>query len=177
MSGRQNPELVASILPDMPLAERTRLWQMKEGRYEDIVMRGVPPVDGLPELLSFCAAKSLLTYVVTNAPKGSCHKTMKSIGIADHFGARVVVAEECNAPKPHPAPYLRSLKLAGVRPEQAIAFEDSPSGTKSATAAGLLTVGMRSTQTDEVLRSAGATFTVANYRDDALLKALSKWVQ
>lgn len=177
MSGRQNPELVASILPSLPLAARTHLWQTKESRYEDIITRGVPPIPGLPDLLTFSRLRDLRTYVVTNAPKGSCHKTMASIGIADHFGSHVVVAEECDAPKPHPAPYLTALKLAGVRPEHAIAFEDSPSGTRSATAAGLLTVGIRSTQSDDALRAAGATFTIADYRDPALHNALSKWLQ
>lgn len=175
MSGRQNPELVASIFPDMPLEEQTKLWTTKEGRYEDIITRGVPPVNGLPALLDFCERKNLVTYVVTNAPKGSCMKTMKSIGISDHFASRVVVAEECERPKPDPAPYLRGLKLADVSPSEAIAFEDSPSGTKSATGAGILTIGMRSTQTDETLRAAGATFTVPDYTAPELLEALSMW--
>lgn len=176
MSGRQNPELVASILPNLPLSARTNIWQTKEHRYEQIISQGVPPIPGLLDLLTFCKANDLRTYVVTNAPKGSCQKTMVSIGIAQHFGAHVVVAEDCQAPKPHPAPYLSAIKLAGVRPEHAIAFEDSPSGTRSATAAGLLTIGMRSTQSDEALRAAGASFTIADYRDPILQKALSKWL-
>lgn len=177
MSGRQNPELVATILPDMPLEEKTKLWTTKEARYEDIIMRGVPPIPGLIDLLDFCKRKNLITYIVTNAPKGSCMKTMKSIGISDYFGTRVVVAEECEKPKPDPAPYLRGLKLAGVSAEEAIAFEDSPSGTASATAAGILTIGMRSTQTDEALRKAGATFTLPDYVAPELHEALSLWTR
>lgn len=176
MSGRQNPELVASLLPSVPLPIRTRLWQAKEARYEDHITRGVPPISGLPDLLAFARAKHLRTYVVTNAPTGSCRKTMAAIGIAEHFGSHVVVAEDCAAPKPDPAPYLTALKLAGVRPDQAVVFEDSPSGTCSAVAAGLLTIGVRSTQTDEALRTAGATLTIGDYRDAVLHKALAKWV-
>lgn len=176
MSGRQNPELVANILPDMPVASRTNLWQTKEARYESIVGKGVDPIPGLIDLLSFCRERGIITYVVTNAPKGSAAKTMKSIGISDHFKERVVVAEECDHPKPHPAPYLRGLESAGVSAHEAIAFEDSPSGTKSSTAAGILTVGMRSTQTHEALRNAGAAFTIPDYTDPALHEALAVWL-
>lgn len=177
MSGRQNPELVASILPHLSLQERTFLWKTKESRYEDVICRGVKPIPGLLELLNYCEKKGIKTFVVTNAPKGSCAKTMKSIGISEHFGSRVVVAEECESPKPHPAPYLRGLKLAGVKADEAIAFEDSPSGATSATAAGLLTIGIRSTQTDEALRAVGASFTVPDYTTPKLLEAIEFWCQ
>ncbi|CAN8065591.1 unnamed protein product [Agarophyton chilense] len=177
MSGRQNPELVAQILPHLPLEEQTRVWQTKESRYEDVISKGVSPIAGLKQILERCNQEGIISYIVTNAPKGTCEKTMESIGITEHFGRRVVVAEECEHPKPHPAPYVRGLELAGVSASEAIAFEDSPSGTTSATAAGLLTVGMRSTQTDEALRSFGAAFTVSDYNDAKLANALSMWLK
>lgn len=176
MSGRQNPELVANILPHLPLSEQTQIWQTKEAHYEEIISRGIPPVPGLPSLLDSCSAKNLITYIVTNAPKGSAAKTLTSIGLAEHFQQRVVVAEECDFPKPHPAPYLRAMELANVPANHAIAFEDSPSGTRSATAAGLLTIGVRSTQSDEVLRKAGAAFTIPDFTAPALEEALRQWL-
>lgn len=176
MSGRQNPELVANILPNLPLSEQTRIWQTKEAHYEEIISRGIPPVPGLPSLLDSCAAQNLTTYIVTNAPKGSAAKTLASIGLAEHFEHRVVVAEECDFPKPHPAPYLRAMELAKVLPHHAIAFEDSPSGTRSATAAGLLTIGVRSTQSDKVLREAGAEFTIPDFTAPVLAEALKQWL-
>lgn len=177
MSGRQNPELVSKILPQLPLHEQTRLWQTKESRYEDVISKGVSPIAGLIELIKRCKQDGIITYIVTNAPKGTCVKTVSSIGITEYFGSHVVVAEECEYPKPHPAPYLRALELAGVSAKEAIAFEDSPSGTRSAIGAGLLTIGMRSTQSDETLRSFGAAFTVRDYNDPKLLSALCMWTK
>lgn len=177
MSGLRNPELVASILPHLPLAERTRIWQTKEARYEDVISQGVPPIPGLIALLHRLEQHTVHRLVVTNSPKGSFQKTMKSIGIAPLFDARaVIVAEECDHPKPHPAPYLRALQQAGVASHEAIVFEDSPSGTTAATAAGILTVGIRSTQSDETLRAAGAAFTIADYTDPVLEEALQQWL-
>lgn len=177
MSGHQNPELVSRILPQLSLQQQTHLWQTKESRYEDVISKGVSPIAGLIDLIKRCKQDGIITYIVTNAPKGTCMKTMLSIGITEYFGSNVVVAEECEHPKPHPAPYLRALELAGVSAKDAIAFEDSPSGTRSATAAGLLTIGMRSTQSDETLRSYGAAFTVRDYNDPKLLSSLSMWTK
>lgn len=177
MSGRQNPELVASILPEFNFEKRRNIWERKEERYEAVITRGVKPIAGLVQLLSFLSHAGIKTYVVTNAPVFACHLTMESIGIKSHFEDRVICAEECTHAKPHPAPYLRGLELAGVSADEAIAFEDSPSGTTSATAAGLLTVGMTSTQTDEVLCRAGAAFTVADYEAVELLDAIKSWIE
>lgn len=172
MSGHQNPALVARLLPHLSLHEQTALWTYKEARYEDIVSRGLSPIPGLKDLLAKCHRKNIATYVVTNSNKKSCLKTMASIGIAQHFSNRVVVAEECNHPKPHPAPYQRALQLAAVDPAEAIAFEDSPSGTTSAKLAGLFTIGIRSTQTDLALRTMGAAFTIPDFCAPELLEAL-----
>lgn len=175
MAGRQNPELVATILPDMPETERTRIWQTKEERYENIIMSGVPPVPGLIQLLQTCEREEFIHWVVTNAPKGSCKKTMISIGIMPFFHDRVVVAEECPRPKPAPDPYLQAVRLAGADPAQSIVFEDSPSGVTAAVRAGLYTIGIRSTQDDQTLVNAGAAFTIADYTDSVLLRFLKRY--
>lgn len=176
MAGRQNPELVASILPDMSERERTALWQTKERRYEHMIGKGVPPIIGLTTLLENCAKHGLTTMVVTNAPKGSCTKTLNAIGVAPHFGDRIVVAEDCSKPKPDAAPYLRALQVGGVAADVAIAFEDSPSGTMAAVAAGVYTIGIRSTQSDKALCNAGAAFTIQDYTDVRLLSFLSAFL-
>lgn len=72
------------------------------------------------------------------------------------------------------APYLEGMKRVGVSGDQCVAFEDSPSGIRSAvgectdlfldlglkcTAAGVkVIVGIMSTQTEETLKKAGATY-------------------
>lgn len=177
MAGRQNPELVASILPDMPLDERTTLWQTKETRYENVIMKGVPPILGLVSLLNTCQRLNLVHFVVTNAPKGSCYKTLNSIGIKRYFDeSRIVVAEECEFPKPNPAPYLKALELSGLKSDQVIVFEDSPSGITAAVTAGICTIGVKSTQTNESLLNAGASFTIDNYEDVKLESFLNRYL-
>lgn len=176
MSGLQNPVLVASLFPQLSLEEQTNLWQTKEVLYEQIIETGIDPISGLIDLIDLCKQRAVQVFVVTNSPKRSCFKTMTSIGIKHKFGANVIVAEECDYPKPDPAPYLKALKLAGVKADEAIVFEDSPGGIHSATSASILTIGITSTQTDQVLRTAGATFTIPDYNATVLHESLANWM-
>ena len=48
----------------------------------------------------------------------------------------VVTGDEVEPGKPHPEPYLAAARALGVDPSSCIAFEDSPTGAKSAEAAG-----------------------------------------
>ena len=48
----------------------------------------------------------------------------------------LVCGDEVPRGKPHPDPYLQAAQLLGVRPQDAVAIEDSPTGAASAEAAG-----------------------------------------
>jgi HAD superfamily hydrolase (TIGR01509 family) len=54
----------------------------------------------------------------------------------------VVTGDEVRHGKPHPEPYLTAAELLGVRPEDCLAIEDSPTGVASAAAAGVPVVAV-----------------------------------
>ncbi|MBM6546403.1 HAD family phosphatase [Janibacter sp. YIM B02568] len=56
--------------------------------------------------------------------------------------AVLVTGDEVTHGKPHPEPYLRAAELLGVAPRDCVALEDSPTGVRSATAAGVPTVAI-----------------------------------
>ena len=51
--------------------------------------------------------------------------------------AVVIGKDETTHPKPNPQPYLLAAQRLGVDPSQCVAIEDSPSGVRSATDAGM----------------------------------------
>jgi beta-phosphoglucomutase-like phosphatase (HAD superfamily) len=55
-----------------------------------------------------------------------------------------VSGDEVAELKPAPDVYLEACRQLGVRPADAVALEDSPTGVASARAAGLLVVGIPS---------------------------------
>ena len=54
----------------------------------------------------------------------------------------VVTGDQVLHGKPHPEPYLAAAELLGVRPEDCLAIEDSPTGVESASAAGVPVVAV-----------------------------------
>jgi HAD superfamily hydrolase (TIGR01509 family) len=58
--------------------------------------------------------------------------------------AAVVTGDQVRHGKPHPEPYLTAVERLGLRPEDCLAIEDSPTGTASAVAAGVPVVAVPS---------------------------------
>ena len=56
--------------------------------------------------------------------------------------AAIIVGDEVSAGKPDPAPYLAAAAALGVDPSRCVAIEDSPTGLRSAEAAGCRTLGV-----------------------------------
>jgi beta-phosphoglucomutase-like phosphatase (HAD superfamily) len=105
---------------------------------------------------------------VTNAPRANADLILDAIGIRERFDV-IVLGDELAHGKPHPMPYLEGLRRLGADAAFAVAFEDSPSGVKSATSAGIATIGMLTGQTVETLRAAGAVHVAANYAEAELI--------
>ena len=61
---------------------------------------------------------------------------------AEHFDEIVTADHDPERSKPRPTLYLEALERLGVRPDEAIAFEDSPNGVEAAKAAGVYTVAV-----------------------------------
>jgi HAD superfamily hydrolase (TIGR01509 family) len=83
---------------------------------------------GVPNVLVTMSWRNLAAAVLRNLPDGS-------------FG-RVVTGDEVTHGKPHPEPYLKAARSLGLEPEHCIAIEDSPTGVRSATAAGVPTIAV-----------------------------------
>jgi HAD superfamily hydrolase (TIGR01509 family) len=84
--------------------------------------------EGVPCLLVTMSWRNLADAVVRNLPTGS-------------FRA-LVTGDEVVHGKPHPEPYLAAARLISVDPRDCIAIEDSPTGVRSATAAGVPTLAV-----------------------------------
>ena len=72
--------------------------------------------------------RNLASTVVEGLPPGSF--------------AHLVTGDEVARGKPHPEPYLLAARLIGADPGSCVALEDSPTGVRSATAAGVPTIAI-----------------------------------
>lgn len=87
----------------------------------------------------------------------------------------MVFAEDVGVEKPDPAPYEAVLERLGVRAQEALAFEDSPSGAAGAVNAGIPVVGVVSTtHAPDEMREAGAEFVVGDFAGRAVHERLDR---
>jgi HAD superfamily hydrolase (TIGR01509 family) len=83
---------------------------------------------GVPNALVTMSWRSLADSVVTALPTGTF--------------ATVVTGDEVEHGKPHPEPYLAAARALGVAVADCVAIEDSPTGVRSAVAAGVPTLAV-----------------------------------
>lgn len=166
ISGRSNTIIAKDLVPSLTAEEIQAIADAKE---EDFRERAVDlePLPGLVDFIESSRERGLKIALVTNAPKKNVIAILAALGLDDDFDL-VVVADEVGAGKPDPAPYRAAVERLGIAPEDALAFEDSPSGITSAVGAGVPTAGIASTQQPEVLREAGAFMVAADFTDSDL---------
>ncbi|HYF55741.1 MAG TPA: HAD-IA family hydrolase [Salinarimonas sp.] len=163
VSGRTNAAIALSLFPHETIAMHERFADDKERLFREIATR-LDPVPGLTALLALADARGLPVALVTNAPRANAEHMLAALDLSDRFAVRVL-GEEVARPKPDPLPYAVAVERLGVAPGEALAFEDSVAGVRSARGAGLVTVGIATSQAPATLIAAGAHHVVADFED------------
>lgn len=151
---------------------QTAIMDEKEAVFRNLVTGRIEPTPGLMALLDRADAAGVPMVAVTNAPRLNAELLLSGLRITDRFRA-VVIGDELAHGKPHPLPYLEGLRLAGGVADASMAFEDSRSGVKSASAAGIATIGIRSGLSHDELIEAGAVATAKTFDERALLALIA----
>ncbi len=170
IQGRLNGDIFAEFFPE---GDAEALAEEKEARFRARLGATTAPVAGLPALLDRARAARWGLGVVTNAPRANMEAMLGAAGLSGRFDA-VVLAEELPRGKPDPLPYATALQRLGADPARALAFEDSRSGVRSAAAAGIATIGLRSSLGHDALVSAGASDSIADFTDPGLAPWLDR---
>jgi HAD superfamily hydrolase (TIGR01509 family) len=89
---------------------------------------------GALELLQAVRSAGIPTALVTSTGRRLVEVALDTLG-RDNFDV-VVCGDEVRMPKPDPEPYRTAARLLGVRIEDCVAIEDSPTGVSSALASG-----------------------------------------
>ncbi|WP_339616616.1 HAD family phosphatase [uncultured Gilvimarinus sp.] len=111
-------------------AQRERLTQEAFGKHP------CPLIPGARELVEWVASKSLKMAIATGAAPLEVQPTLSHYDFGRYFPIVATRDDVINA-KPAPDVYLHALKHMGIGADTGIAIEDSPTGLRSALAAGL----------------------------------------
>ena len=126
----------AEIGRPLPDGFRARTKEAFELRLDEVTA-----VEGVADFLD--SLPPVPKAVASSSPTRWLRSSLERFGLARHFGNRLFsAAEHVERGKPYPDIYLHAALALGVRPEDVLVIEDTPTGVKSARAAGMTVVGL-----------------------------------
>ncbi len=172
VSGNTNEQLIANILPELSPEETSELALFKEAEYRARA-ETLQATPGLERIIQLLDRANLKRAIVTNAPKENAYHMLEGLDLIETFPI-VVLAADVPPGKPNPDPYLLGLAKVATKAEEAIAFEDSPTGIQAAVAAGIYTVAIASTHDPDLLKSFGANMVIPDFNSPDLWELLEQ---
>ncbi|WP_237155461.1 HAD family hydrolase [Oryzibacter oryziterrae] len=168
VSGQTNANICRNLFSHVDDGLHPKIADDKEALFRSLIVGKLKPIPGLLDFLDWAKARGMGMAVVSNAPRANVKDMLAALGIADYFSA-IVIGSELPRGKPDPLPYLTGLEKLGVPAAKTLAFEDAPPGITAAHRAGIATVALRTSLSDEEARANGANVTIADYRDPQLM--------
>jgi phosphoglycolate phosphatase len=172
LMGFSMTSIMERFLADEPRHRQVAIMEEKEAVFRELASEKIQPLPGLMALLDLADRAKVPMAAVTNAPRLNAEMMLSGLGIAHRFKA-LVIGDELAHGKPHPLPYLEGLRATGAMPGSSIAFEDSRSGVRAAAAAGIPTVGIRTSLGHDDLVEAGAVMTAESFDAEELLEMIA----
>ncbi|MDB5604209.1 MAG: haloacid dehalogenase [Bradyrhizobium sp.] len=172
LQGFSNASISERFLTNETLERRSAIMAEKEETFRKLVAGKIRPIPGLLTLLALADRAGTPMVAVTNAPRLNAEMLLSGLGIAHRFKA-LVIGDELSHGKPHPLPYLEGLRAVNAVAKLSIAFEDSRSGIQSASAAGIATIGIRTSLSHDDMIAAGAFMTAKAFDDPELIKLVA----
>jgi beta-phosphoglucomutase family hydrolase len=172
----KNIGIITEIVPkffDRKLSpeEIIALGKEKEAVYRNLYKDHIQALSGLENFLQALQEAGITIALATAADKGNIDFTLDALGIRKYFSA-ITGSEEVTHGKPHPDVYLKSASKLQLPAETCVAFEDTPSGIKSAQAAGMGVIGLATTHTTEELLGYSLLTIIENYESQELISML-----
>lgn len=119
-------------------ADRVAL-ETERRSYNRIHDLALSPLPGVVALLDAARDRSLSIGLASNSPHAHCERHLDRLGLLTRF-TFLACREDVASPKPEPDLYKLVLNRFGLRGHEAIAFEDSHTGSLAAKRANLWTV-------------------------------------
>lgn len=120
--------------------DRERLVEDRRLRYHALIAEETVR-EGIREYIHAARSLGLKVGVASSADRWWVESHLEKHGLAGDIDA-IRTADDVNFTKPDPELYLAVLRALHVKPERAIAIEDSPNGIRAARAAGIYCVAV-----------------------------------
>ena len=149
-----------------------RIHEKKQIHYLKIIKNGfVNFKTGVFRLINELHKKNVRQFIVTSSSRKQVNLLVEYLFNGFNPFEFIISSEDVELKKPNPLPYLKAVKLSGIKKNNSIVFEDSNPGLKSSLAANLPTIFVPSNipivlekniKLDCILDSLGDEINVAN---------------
>jgi len=125
-------------------ADVDALVEKRKKLYEARVRSGsLKEMPGIRDFLALLRGRGLGTAIVSGSHRTNVAAALSMLHLGGFFDF-IVSGDDLKERKPDPAPFLHAAKKLGILPSECVAVEDSLSGSRSALAAGMRLVVVRS---------------------------------
>lgn len=152
-AGRRGDEVLAEYLHLFPGRTVEELYRQALEFEDSPDWPDAEPVPGAVELVRELRRREVPLGLVTSGSSAYAGRLLLELGIAGAMDV-LVTGDDVRVGKPDPEGYLAACDQLGVRPADAVAFEDAPAGVAAAKAAGMPVVGVATTVPAERLAAA-----------------------
>lgn len=150
--GRPSIVTLRELMPKGDYEQENR--KMEQWEIEDT--DGVVPLPGVLDLLHGLPPQQWA--IVTSCTRPLAEVRIRVAGLP--WPKQLVTSADVQRFKPDPDPYLKGAELLRLAAADCVVVEDAPAGIRSGRAAGSRVLALRTTEADELLTAAGATWIV-----------------
>ena len=115
--------------------------QKKEIVYNLLKEEPIRPKPGVPDIILKLKGEGLLIGVASATSREELILKLRKINIIDYLDV-IVSEDEVSRSKPNPDIYLRAFTLLGIKPEEGVVVEDTPTGARAGKASGALVIAV-----------------------------------
>ena len=134
----------------------------KEIIFRDIYKDNVIPIKGFIQMLESIKSQKILVGLASNAIRENVKMILNELKIYNEFES-IICGDEVENGKPNPEMFNKTAKIFKLDKKDCLIFEDSIEGLQGAVNSGIDAIGVKSSSSDKILKSAGAKGTVKNY--------------
>jgi len=119
----------------------TKIHEKKQYHYLEIIKKNyVEFKTGVFRLINELHKKKVRQFIVTSSSRKQVDLLLEYLFKGFNPFEFIISSEDVKLKKPNPLPYLKAIKLSGIKENNSIVFEDSSPGLKSSLAANLPTI-------------------------------------
>ena len=121
-----------------------KIHKKKQEHYLNLINSGVVNLKaGVNRLINELSSKNVRQFIVTSSSRSQVQLLVSKLFNQNPFEF-FITSDDVDALKPNPMPFLKAIRLSGIKISNSIVFEDSNPGLKSAFLANLPTICVKS---------------------------------